>query len=132
MALCSNDESKKLITNNKGRRKKKIRLREGDFIETVEGLFFDVKGLLHPPHRIIAFIRYFPDKRGRRKKEGVTYSKIYSLSEKYKFLEERFPQYLVYNYLMDEIICEVPIKNIKKYYNPIQKLQELRNLNERS
>ncbi len=33
---------------------------EGDFIETYENLIFDVKGVLHPIDKIIAFIRYIP------------------------------------------------------------------------
>ena len=33
---------------------------EGDFLETNDGLIFDVKGLLHPPERKIAYLRYIP------------------------------------------------------------------------
>jgi predicted nucleotidyltransferase len=33
---------------------------EGDFIETKDGIIFDVKGFLHPADRIIAYIRYIP------------------------------------------------------------------------
>jgi predicted nucleotidyltransferase len=29
-----------------------ISVREGDFIETTEGLIFDVKGLVHPPDKM--------------------------------------------------------------------------------
>jgi len=58
----------------------RFKAREGDFIETSEGLVFDVKGLIHPPNRIIAFLRYFPDKKGERKRNSERYSKVYSLS----------------------------------------------------
>ena len=33
---------------------------EGDFLETKEDMIFDVKGLSHPPNRIIAYVRYIP------------------------------------------------------------------------
>ena len=33
---------------------------EGDFIETKDGIIFDVKGFLHPINRTIAYIRYVP------------------------------------------------------------------------
>jgi len=41
-----------------------VRAREGDFLETLEGLIFDVKGLLHPDARVIAYLRYLPDPHG--------------------------------------------------------------------
>ncbi|MCK4313439.1 hypothetical protein KAW04_01610 [Candidatus Bathyarchaeota archaeon] len=103
--------------------------REGDFIETFEGLIFDVKGLIHPPNRIIAFIRYFPEKKGERKKKGKRYSKVYSLSKRYALLKMRFPQFLVYNPIFDETLCEVPIDRIKNHYRPAEKLRELRGSN---
>jgi predicted nucleotidyltransferase len=106
-----------------------FKTREGDFIETFEGLIFDVKGLIHPPNRIIAFLRYFPDERGERKKEGKSYSKVYSLSKRYTLLKERYPQYLLYNSVIDEKVCEVPVDDVKKHHMPVEKLRELRSSN---
>ena len=104
----------------------RFKAREGDFIETSEGLMFDVKGLIHPPNRIIAFLRYFPDKKGERKRNNERYSKVYSLSKRYTLLENKFPQYLVHNHVFDITLCEVPVDAVKKHYKPAQKLQELR------
>jgi predicted nucleotidyltransferase len=106
-----------------------MKAREGDLIETAEGLIFDVKGLVHPPKRVIAFIRYFPDASGKRKRRGLAYGKVYSLSERYKLLEEDFPQYLAYDQIFDETLCEVPTDKIRRHYNPIEKLREFRNSN---
>lgn len=100
--------------------------REGDFIETSEGSIFDVKGLIHPPNRTIAFLRYFPEKNGKRKREGKSYGKVYSLSKRYMLLQERYPQYLVYDPFFDEKVCEVPVNAVKKHYKPAEKLGELR------
>lgn len=99
---------------------------EGDLVLTEGGSIFDVKGLMHPPDRIIAFIRYFPSKDGSRKMEGTAYGKVYSLSKRYALLKKRFPQYLVYDPVFDETLCEVPISDVKKVYRPREKLQELR------
>ena len=33
---------------------------EGYAVETVEKLIFAVKGLVHPPDRLIAYMRYLP------------------------------------------------------------------------
>jgi len=100
---------------------------EGDMVETIEGLIFDVKGLIHPPSRIIAFIRYFPDKVGKRTRKGVTYGKVYSLSKRYDLLRAKFPQYLVYDSVLDETLCEVPTDAVSKLHYPVEKLRKIRN-----
>jgi predicted nucleotidyltransferase len=103
-----------------------MKTREGDLIETKAGLIFDVKGLVHPPDRVIAFIRYFPDKKGTRKKGDAAYGKVYSLSKRYALLKERFPQYLVFDPVFDATLCEVPVDEILKRHEPVARLQELR------
>jgi predicted nucleotidyltransferase len=103
-----------------------MKAREGDFVETVDGNIFDVKGLVHPPEKVIAFIRYTPDQKGDRKRHGVAYRKVYPLSERYQLLRERFPQYLVYDPVFNEWLCEVPVEAIKHHYEPIDYLRTLR------
>jgi hypothetical protein len=103
-----------------------MRAREGDFIESVEGLIFDVKGLVHPPDRVIAFIRYFPDEKGLRKRQRTVYSKVYSLLERLQLLSKKFPEYIVYNPVFDTKLCEVPIQKIRHHYKPTEKLEEIR------
>ena len=102
------------------------KFREGDFIETRQGSIFDVKGLIHPPNRIIAFIRYFPSGAGKRKGRGVFYEKVYSLSRRYDWLRKNFPEYVVYDLISDEILCEVPVKDVRRHYRPIEALRRLR------
>jgi predicted nucleotidyltransferase len=103
-----------------------VKTREGDFVETFEDLFFDVKGLVHPPDRIVAFIRYFPDEEGERKKSGRAYGKVYSLAERYKLLKRKYPGYVVHDEVFDETLCEVPEDDVKKHYDPIEGLSQLR------
>ncbi len=103
-----------------------MRIREGDLIETFESLMFDVKSLVHPPDRIIAFIRYFPDKKGKRNRKKKTFGKVYSLSKRYDWLKQNFPHYLVYDSIFDEVLCEVPVDDVKRHYKPVEKLRELR------
>lgn len=111
------------MSEHKARR---MRAREGDLLETVEGLIFDVKGLMHPPNRTVAFVRYFPYAKGKRKRGKRVYGKLYSLSKRYEMLKTRFPKYLFYDSVFDEILCEVPVRDIKKHYDPAEKLQTLR------
>jgi len=101
--------------------------REGDFIETKHDLIFDVKGLVHPPNRVIAFIRYYPSKNGERKGKKQSYKKIYSLFKRYEWLKKNFPEYLVYDQVFNEVLCEVPITDIKKHYTPVEELKRIRN-----
>jgi predicted nucleotidyltransferase len=103
----------------------KIKAREGDLFENLNGIIFDVKGLIHPPNRIIAFPRFIPDSSGNRKHGNILYKKIYALSARFKFLERNFPQYLVHDPIFDEKLCEVRFGDVKRYYNPVDRLKEL-------
>jgi predicted nucleotidyltransferase len=103
-----------------------VKTREGDLVETSEGLIFDVKGLVHPRGRTVAFIRYYPNENGERKRNALTYRKVYSLSDRYSLLREKFPTYLVYDPVFDETLCEVPFNKVKKHFDPVKKLQQLR------
>lgn len=102
-----------------------IKAREGDFIETFEGLIFDVKGLVHPPDRVIAYLRYFERPLGERRRGGKRYSKVYSLSDREAFLRKTYPCYIYYDSVFGEWLEGVPHKYIRKHYQPIQKTLEL-------
>lgn len=104
----------------------RLRDREGDYLEDFSGVIFDVKGLVHPPSRTVAFPRFVPDPHGNRKRKGITYRKVYALSERYDLLKERFPQYLVSDRVFGERLSEVPTEDIKCYYNPVDRLQKFR------
>lgn len=98
-----------------------IKAREGDFIETIEGLIFDVKGLVHPPNRVIAYLRYFEDPLGERLRNGKRYRKVYSLSERDNILKEKYPQYLYYDEIFGELLEGVYKNSIVKHYKPEEK-----------
>jgi predicted nucleotidyltransferase len=103
--------------------------REGDLIETQDGIVFDVKGLVHPQNKVVAFIRYVPDPNGNRQRNGKRYSKFYALSKRYELLEQKYPQYLVNDPVFNTLLCEVPTADINVHYRPADKLQELKNKN---
>jgi len=102
-----------------------LKAREGDIVKTKEEIFFDVKGVTHPPKKIVAFIRFVPSIEGNRKLGKAKYQKVYPLSERYALLEKDFPQYLVYDEVFGEYLCEVPVKAVKKHYKPVDHLREL-------
>ncbi|MBS7621636.1 hypothetical protein KEJ32_05960 [Candidatus Bathyarchaeota archaeon] len=96
---------------------------EGFLIESNECVIFDVKGLVHPPGKVVAFPRFIPDKEGSRIRNGVRYDKVYGFFERFSFLEKVIPKYIVHDQVYDEKLCEVPLRNIKKVYNPIEGLK---------
>jgi len=100
---------------------------EGFFVESVEGLIFDVKGLVHPPDKIVAYVRYVPSKEGDRVRDGKRYRKIYSLSERMAFLEANYPQYIYDDPVFNIRIQCVPIDRISKIYDPCEYLSRLMN-----
>jgi uncharacterized protein len=103
-----------------------MRAREGDLIRTADNVIFDVKGLVHPPDKVIAFPRYIPSVEGTRGHPGELYNKVYNLAERFLYLQRKTPWLLVGDPVFGEKLCEVPIDAINKRYDPVKKLQVLR------
>lgn len=95
-------------------------------IQTSDNVIFDVKGLVHPANRVVAFPRYIPDPTGIRGKPGKTYSKVYNLAERFRYLQRTAPQLIVEDPVFGEKICEVPANKITKHYEPVNALAKLR------
>lgn len=99
---------------------------EGFFIKSNDNLIFDVKGLNHPENKIIAFVRYIPQKSTRNEKtKQESYRKLYSLSERYQFLSQNYPKYLFNDPQGRGILQAVQKDDLELIYNPILKLQQL-------
>jgi predicted nucleotidyltransferase len=103
-----------------------MKAREGDLVKTKSNVVFDVKGLVHPEGKIIAFPRFIPAPNGARKGKGAAYGKVYSLSDRFKFLQENHPDLIVFDQVFGETLCEVPVTEIDKHYKPEEKLASLR------
>ena len=93
-----------------------LKCREGDFIETVEGLIFDVKGLVHPLKRVIAFVRYIPDEKGERQRKDSRYRKVYALRMRENLLKSEYPHYLILDPVFNERLSEVHIDYVTRHY----------------
>ena len=94
-------------------------------MQTSDGLLFDVKGLLHPPDRIVAYLRYYPDNRGTRSRHGVRYVKVYDLTKRRLLLEKRWPRYLYYDEVQGRELQGVPKDRIRRLYSPQQRVETL-------
>ncbi len=103
------------------------------FIETVEGMYFAVVSYVHPKDRIIAFLRYVPyeyvdipvDKSNIREINGKKYVKMADSDLAYKFLREKFSEYLFYDEVNDILIHAVPNDRIKNILKPEDRLKEI-------
>ncbi|MDR3575233.1 MAG: hypothetical protein P4L50_15345 [Anaerolineaceae bacterium] len=98
---------------------------ESHYLETEEGLFFAVKGLVHPPELFLACIRYAPDPDGDRGKNGVHYRRMYHFNEQEQLLNSRYPQYLAYEPTIHATLQCVPRRFIRRIFDPRVYLQEL-------
>ena len=100
--------------------------REGDLIKTKSGVVFDVKGLVHPPNKVVAFPRFIPLLGGSRRGKEFAYGKVYSLGERFSYLRENHPDFVVFDEVFGDVMCEVPLTQIVEHYKPEEKLWALR------
>jgi len=103
-----------------------MQAREGDLIQTGNNVIFDVKGLVHPPGKVIAFPRFIPSPTGTRKTRKGLYGKVYNLAERFKYLQENMPTLIVHDPVFDENLCEVPDASVTRHYKPVEGLKKLR------
>lgn len=97
---------------------------EGWFIVTSDDLIFEVKGVIHPRDRIIAYVRYVPDNHIEKRR----YRKIYDLDEREDYLRNNYPHYLWYSQSHGRLLQAVPKNLIKLYLNPVVYLHQMRKM----
>lgn len=100
---------------------------EGFALETSDDLIFTVKGLIHPPDRVIAYLRYVPDFGGERVRSGVRYRRLYRFQEQDAVLRVRHPMYLSDDPVFGLRMQSVPRDHIDVVHDPREYLTSLRN-----
>jgi len=106
--------------------------RDRDFLQTNEGFFFCVVGPLHPPERVISYIKYVPSQTGLWGKNEEKFSRILqnytipNLLETFSFLQANYPHYIFDSPVENIKLTAVPHRNIKTHFKPEQKLDDLR------
>lgn len=103
-----------------------MNLIESDYIETIEGLFFAVKGIAQTPDRVMAYLRYAPDPHGNRLRSGRPYRRLYHFAEQEQLLRGSYPQYLAYDPVTRLELQSIPHSAIARAYTARQGLQDLR------
>ncbi len=106
--------------------------RDRDFLQTTESFFFCVVGPLHPPDRVISYLKYVPSDSGSWGRGEKKFSRIFqkytipNLLETFRFLENNHPHYLFHSPVDKITLTAVPHKNIKKQFMPEKNLAQLR------
>jgi predicted nucleotidyltransferase len=99
---------------------------ESFYLETQEGMFFAVKGLEHPPGRLIAVLRYAPDpEKGNRRKRGLLYRRFYHFAEQEQFIKTACPHYMAYDPVFQTTLQSVPKSRVLRAYDPRLRMHEL-------
>lgn len=107
------------------------RFRDRDFLQTEEGFFFCVVGPLHPPDRIISYLKYVPSKFGvwgkgeKRFKRVMRSYTIPNLLETFSLLEINYPHHLFHSSFYNIVMTAVPQEYVAKHYKPEEKLAQL-------
>ena len=102
---------------------KQVRTR--DFIYTSDDLYFASTNYIHPENRVISFLRYVPDPKGDREKDGKRYRKVGS-EEAYSYLRENYPDYLYFSEVTNVEMMGVPLEKVEKIIKPEERLLGLK------
>lgn len=99
---------------------------EGFALECDSGLVFTVKGLVQPPDRTVAYLRYVPDARGERRRGGVRYRKVYAFADMVEALERRTDgEYFTDDPVFGMRVQAVPDVRVRCVHDPRRRLDEL-------
>jgi predicted nucleotidyltransferase len=97
---------------------------EGYFLRTKDNLVFEVKGVLHPDDRYIAYLRYAPVDVSSGEKPVMR--KIYDLRARENYLQKRFREYLWFSEVLGRVVQAVPYDKVDSVLSPVQFLATLR------
>jgi len=93
---------------------------EGFFVITTDSLVFEVKGVVHPEDRTIAYLRYVPSS-----DSSTGFRKVYDLAEREIYLREKYPEYLWTSEPHGRVVQSVPKEKVSTILNPVEFLTRL-------
>lgn len=97
--------------------------RDKDYIKTKDNLYFIVVGNIHPKDKVIAYLKYFPNKKSY--KRAIKSYNIPGLINTIDYLRYNFPHYLCYLDAWDLEFSTVPLNQIHTHFCPEIKLLSL-------
>jgi len=100
-------------------------------VETRDGLMFVVVGYLHPPGRVTAYLKYVPTAEGKwgrgdtRYTRTLRYYHVTQVESTYGYLRENYPDYLYDCPVRNITFSCVPLRDVKRYYDPVERVDSL-------
>jgi len=108
-----------------------LRLRDRDAIVTREGFIFRVFGYSHPPESYICDVEYASaeifrsgNPKAFRKGQSNVFHKFYE-DEGWKFIQQKFPQYMIFHEMLQRTVIGVNHKDIHEFRKPKEALRGL-------
>ncbi len=106
---------------------------EGFFLVTDDDHIFEVKGVVHPKNRVVAYLRYLPAQDGNRvSSSGVRYRKITSLKEREAYLQGKHNEYLWFDETRGRLLQAVSLNRIAFVLDPVDCLRQFRDMGRHS
>lgn len=105
--------------------------RDRDYLKTPEGFIFTVIGNVHPPDRVIAYLKYIPDESGkwgrgrRRYRRALRHYNVPSVLDSMHFLRDHAPQYVFESTVYGIALPAVPIVRVAEHLCPERRLLQL-------
>lgn len=101
-----------------------------DFVETSDGWIFGVVSNIHPPGRILSYLKYVPGE-GVWTRDGIAYKRVltsYAMREIIQSIElvrRAKPQFLYTDPATGEEFIYVPVDKVVKHYRCEERLREI-------
>lgn len=111
--------------------------RDRDYLRTPEGFIFTVIGNVHPADRVIAYLKYVPDERGKwgrgrsRYRRALQHYNVLSLMDSMAFLRGHAPRYVFESNVHGIALPAVPTDAIVEHLRPEERLLELLGLQDK-
>jgi hypothetical protein len=111
--------------------------RDRDYIITPEGFIFTVIGNIHPVERVIAYLKYVPDDRGKwgrgrsRYRRVLEHYNVPSVVDSMELLRANAPRYLFESTVHGITLPAVPTGRIAQHLRPEQRRLQLESTEDR-
>jgi len=111
--------------------------RDRDYLITPEGFIFAVIGNVHPPDRVIAYLKYIPDEQGKWGRDRLRYRRalqhynVPSVMDSMRFLRSNAPQYIFESSVHGITLPAVPRTAITQHLRPEETFHQLCKTRER-
>ncbi|RLI31704.1 hypothetical protein DRO51_03430 [Candidatus Bathyarchaeota archaeon] len=101
--------------------------KDRDYIQTIENLFFCVVGYVHPPGRVISYLKYIPRNNLKGGYERIlAFYTIPNIEKTLTYLEKNYPKYIIYdNKTYGSKFSSVPLSSIKLHLRPEERVSEI-------